>query len=347
MQKNKTMKIRNWLGSCSCVAIFGLALSSEVVNAQTYFTYTQYGDLLLGFRKPGVGNYELVVNIGNITNFVRQTAGTSVPVNNFSPAQLSDAFSDYNNLQWSVNATFKGTPSWAQYPLCTLWFTVPRTDTNSQTTPPIRQSVSAQANIRAPILSIGSGANTISTQYGTTNNDNNSVLVREPINNTYNLSSFIADPSDATIANFGGQLSFTVENTTPASFNSPVRSDLYQSCPDSYTDPTTGLTTGSAYFVGYFTFNPNGTMSFTRASNVAPPPPPPVLTITRTNNTSTISFLSTNGATYTLYYTNTAGLAKPISTWPSAVGTLGGNNATIGFQDTTAASDRVYRVKVQ
>src|SRR5262249_231674 len=57
-----------------------------------------------------------------------------------------------------------------------------------------------------------------------------------------------------------------VENTTPASFNAAVRSDLYRSRPTGYSDPDTASSTPPAYFLGSFQLNPAGTMSFTRAA---------------------------------------------------------------------------------
>jgi len=121
-----------------------------------------------------------------------------------------------------------------------------------------------------------------------------------------------------------------------------VVSDLYQSVPTGSTDPNSGKTTGAAYYVGYFTLNPDGTMTFTRAS--AASPTQPVLTISRAGTTSTISLATANGTTYTLFYTNSSGLTQPVSTWPSSPTTLSGDGTTKSFSDTTSDPDRVYRV---
>jgi hypothetical protein len=100
-----------------------------------------------------------------------------------------------------------------------------------------------------------------------------------------------------------------------------------------------------AYFVGYFILNVNGTMTFTRASASAPPPPPAptVVSVRRAANVSTVSFTTTNGANYTLYYTNAAGLTTPASSWPVA-GSLIGNGGTNSLNDTTTDPVRFYRV---
>jgi hypothetical protein len=98
--------------------------------------------------------------------------------------------------------------------------------------------------------------------------------------------------------------------------------------------------------VGYFTLNPNGTMTFTRASVFAPQPRvPKIVSITRSANVSTIFFTTTNGTfTYTLYYTNSAGLTSSVTNWPASPSTLTGDGNTDHFSDTTTDANRFYRV---
>ncbi len=312
-----------------------------IAGAQ-YFTSTK-GDLLAGFRNPAVGSYELVVNVGNVTNLLAKAPGTVVPITAFTPTQLSDAFADYNNLQWSVSASFQGPPfsMWAGFEVGTIWFTIPRFAPGTPSSVPGRASYSTQSYVVTGILGIGNGANAVSSGLGTTNSDNNTAVVREPKGNANDYSVFVQDPQNNTVGDFGGYLP-TVENTTPATFNAAVVSDLYQSVPTGYTDPNSGKTTGGAYYVGYFTLNPDGTMTFTRAS--AASPTQPVLSITRVGTTSTISLATANGVTYTLFYTNSAGLSQPVNAWPSSPATISGDGTTKSFVDTTSDSDRVYRV---
>ena len=330
----------------------GLAVLAGAHSARAqFFNYSGKGDLMAGFRKPGVGTYELIVNLGNVTNFVALTPGATVSVTNFSPAQLTDAFPSYASLNWSVFATFTGPPNstYAGYQLDTIWFTAPRADASTQSAPPTRKSASAQSLVQSLMDSIGKGAHTTSVNYGSTNADNNSVLVRELSSDTHNLnlSVFIADPQDVTIGDFGGNLAATVENTTPSTFNAAVRSDLYQVVPNGFTDPNSGTTTGAAYYVGYFTLNPAGTMTFTRASTavVLPPPPPQIVAITRAGNISTVYFTTTNGSyTYGLNYTASSGLPTPAATWTVSPTTVTGNGLTNSLTDTTTDPNRFYRV---
>jgi hypothetical protein len=337
------------LRSVALTALTGL-LAPGLARAQ-YFTFTGTGDLLAGFRQPGVGNYELVVNLGNITNFLAQSDGSTVSITNLSPTQLSAAFSSYDNLQWSAFATFTGAPNstWSGFPLDTIWFTVPRLDVSTQSAPPLRHSAASQDLVRSAINSIGKGARTISQQLGATDDNNNEWLVREPVPSDYSLSRFIGNPQNSLVGDFGGYLSSTAENQTPAPFNSAARSDLYQAVPNGYADPKSGTASGDAYYVGFVTLNPDGTLTFTRATAGTPPPPAPrIVSITRSGTTSTISFTTASGGfTYTLHYTDAAGLATPVANWPSSPTTVAGDGSTKSLSDTSTDSARFYTLTVQ
>lgn len=312
---------------------------------------------MAGFRKTGAfqGNYELVVYLANITNFLAMAPGTGMTITNFTPTQLADAFPDGNaDLQWSAFASFIGSKPWTNalgiFPKATCWYTIPRTNPAIQSAPPIRFSVASQPTLSGAILGVGNGANSISSYLAVTNTDNNSVLVREPIGSYeqgYLLTDHIGDPTDPSFGDFGGKtLNFSVENLTPDPFTSAAVSDLYQSCPASFLDPISGQTNGNAYWVGYFTLNTDGTMTFTRASaGVAlPPPPPQIVAVTRSAGVSSVSFTTTNGATYTLYFTNSSGLGAPVHTWPSLPNTVSGNGGTQSIMDTSSDPNRFYEV---
>ncbi|HTR43782.1 MAG TPA: PKD domain-containing protein [Pseudomonadales bacterium] len=289
------------------LATLALVLLPGLAGAQN-FTYNPYGDVLSGFRKTGAnaGSYELVVNLGNITNFLNLSAGTTINITNFTASTLTDAFTNYNNLQWSDFAGIpssgtRNPPPWVSglgaFPANTIWYTVPRTNVNNQTQPPSGSTQAAQATPRSLMNSVGVGAGTISGFLNITNADNNSILVREPV--TYSssiLSAFISDPQSTTNGDFGGSLSTSVEGWTPASFTSAERNDLYQVCPLGYTNPVTTVTNGPGYFVGYFTLNPSGTMTFTRASAVTPPAAGSI-TASATNGFNPLTVIFTNSAT--------------------------------------------------
>lgn len=336
------------------MAIMAACMLPEIGAAQ-YFTYSS-GDMLLGFRKTtGSAPYDLVVDIGSVTNYLALPPGTKVSISQFSSSQLADAFSDFNNLQWSASAAWGTYGSWAGFPLHTMWVTVPRDNPNSQTSPPARQSSGGQQTAVNAMASIGTAAaNSVSPQFaGPTGPDNNTTLVREPTGSSYDrfdYHTFVEDPFTPAIGDFDGYLPWNAENTTPAAFtNTPVVSDLYQSIPTGFVDPYTGTNSGPAYYVGHFTLNPNGTMTFTRASVAAPQPPPPqIVSLSRSGDTSTIYFTTTNGTfTYTLYHTNAAGLTAPVTNWPASPTTLIGNGSTNHLSDTTTDPSRFYRIGVQ
>lgn len=332
------------------LAAAGVLTMAHVAIAQP-FAY-KANDLLLGFRKTGAhqANYELVVNIGQGSNYVGMAAGSIVTVPNYTPAQLTPgAFPDLNFLNWSV----LGNPdhSLSGYPNNTIWLTVPRANFATQTTAPQRFSPNAQQSISADISSIFDGAVQDSSLAVSNASFNNTVLVREPINDSYDLTTFVSGRFDTTISTLQDTWIQNVEITTASTFATTsltnARCDFYEIRPTGQLDPHTGQTSGSAYYVGYFDLATNGVMTFTRSSGIVTPPPPPpapTLAATRSGNTTTISFGTTNGATYTLYYTNAGGVTKPVATWPSMAGTVTGNGSTKQFTDTTTDTNRFYRV---
>ena len=329
----------------------GLSAFAQTAAAQV-FTYGA-NELVLGFRKTGAnqGNYYLVADIGAGSTYLNLAPGATMSVPNFTTGQLSDSFTDLNNLNWSV----LGDPgsSLSGYPNNTLWLTVPRTNTAVQSPAPPRLSYAGQQSVKIKILGVFDGASTISSEI-VADGDNTATAVREPVDlePMADLNYFVGGGFDATASTLRDTWVQNVENTTPASFTSAVRSDLYEIRPltdgqgNPIVDPHTGQSTGAGYYVGYFQLNTDGTMSFTRAS-VSGPPPAPQLNITRTSTTSTISFLSANQATYTLYYTNSSGLSQPIANWPSSPTTIIGNGGNKSFIDTSADPNRFYRVRGQ
>src|SRR5262249_46829987 len=168
-------------------------------------------------------------------------------------------------------------------------------------------------------------------------------------NDFQDLTTFIgglANPSDSTLRNTWGQ---NLENSTPGGFDTCVVSDLYEVWPKDdpqnhpVTDPHSGLTNGPAYYVGSFQFCPDGSLTFARASVIHLPPQ---LIISRDGTNINISFATISGSIYSLIYTNAPGLSSPIVTWPSLPGTITGDGSVKSFIDSSAESERYYRVYV-
>jgi hypothetical protein len=341
------------------IAMLALLLMPGMARAQ-YFTTTGKGDLLAGFRKvpPHAGTYEMVVDLGNITNYIALPVGTTTNIAAYNSNQLAFAFAGgLGFLNWSAFSTVKpiGLPEgpWVtpvgSFPKASCWYTQPRTNASVQTVPPVRYSYNQQGNLRSEMLSAGTDAANISSSIGTTNADNNTNLVVESVAtySTFTLSETIGDPV-TDIGDFRGTcFDYTVENETPSTFSSPQVSDLYQSCSTGFPDPLSSQTNGNCYYLGYFTLNTDGTMSFTRQANSTTPPPPPPqpsLSITQNGLTNIISFGTTNGATYTLHYTTISGLTTPRSTWPTLGSPIVGTGGITNFTDTAASSGRVYTI---
>jgi hypothetical protein len=298
-------------------------------------------DLLVGFRKlsPFSTPYELVVNIGQSTNYNNLPPGTRITITQFTFNQLTNAFGDFNNLSWAASGEVRlGDGGATNIPVNTIWVCKPRTDPQTQTTPYTR--VGSQTTIQTRIYTIGNNA--VSISRSTISNQFNTVTaVQENSGDPQGLSNQMGANG-----NYQNNFSSDVENTTPNNFTTPVRSDFYEMRPTGNVDPHTGLTTGPGAYLGYFELDPNGTLTFTAAGGtVAPPPPPPTLSIARSNLLNTVSFVSTNGAIYTLHFTNAAGLTSPLTSWPALASPLTGNGTIMSFQDSTSDAIRFYRVE--
>src|SRR6266567_6888195 len=144
---------------CSGLITLTILSIPQLIKAQTTFTYADTnGYVLAGFRNGGA--QEFVANLGKIEAFQALGPGVTTNLGSYTPAQLSEAFSDYNNLNWSVFSTFNNSTfsPLGSMPFGTAWWTVPRTDLNTQTTPPARFSIATMSGIRNQILSFGNDA---------------------------------------------------------------------------------------------------------------------------------------------------------------------------------------------
>jgi hypothetical protein len=140
--------------------------------------------------------------------------------------------------------------------------------------------------------------------------------------------------------------SLNTQNLEPA-FNrltGPQRSNLYLMVPNGQKD-LSGRPNGPANYLDYFELSRSGTLTFaTAGGSSAAPPPPIILGITRSSPLTTISFTTTKGATYSLFYTNSAGLNSPTTNWPSLPGTITCTGSDTNFQDADFGSNRFYRI---
>lgn len=294
-------------------------------------------DLLLSFRKTGAGasSSDVEVNIGQASIYYSAVPGSTNIINQYSISQLTNAFDNLDNMSWSVggcvplNDTGNGS-----VPLKTLWVTAPRVDPAVQAAPWVRNGPTTQGTTASKMVSILQNASFYSGTVSANGMNNTASLVAVPVGSSHEYGFFMG-AQGTYISTFQGD----VENTTPSDFDSagqPSRSDLYELRPD------TTATQPPGKYLGYFELRPTGTMVFVAATGA---PAAPLLNVSVNSGVNTISFPTTVGATYTLYYTNAAGLFAPTTTWPFAATNITGDGTIKSFQDTSADANRFYRVK--
>jgi len=126
---------------------------------------------------------------------------------------------------------------------------------------------------------------------------------------------------------FGGTAPFTVEGVAPGSFGFLA-----------VTTTTTAPRPLDAY-IGTFTITAGGGLTFT-----AGPPPPGITSVSRSGNTSTVSFNTVLSGNYSLIYTNTFGGSS--TNWPVVGSSLvgdGNNNSLTHFSPDSNGFYRVVR----
>ena len=347
------------------MALFAVVVLPEVATAQQ-FVYNVTGDVLAGFRKMNTssgngdqGNYELVVNLGSVTNFLNVPIGNTITLSNVNYSALTNAFLDtagsepvLAQIQWSAFAGVPAQPGsgrgnnlpWVTpsgtFPAFTLWFTLPATNVSLQTAPPARIGSTTATYYQTEMGEIGSGGNNISGFLGASNANNTPFLIREPDStySTYDLTAFIGQAGNNAVGNFAASSTPSVpagvvENTTPNPFIAAQRNDFYMLCPTGTTNPITSSTTDS-YLAGYFLLNSTGTMTFTRATSTYSPPPTVV---------SVVGSITSGSAPLQVVFSNTSTGTITNWVWNFGNGTII-TNTTGGNVTNTYAAVGTYTV---
>ena len=330
MKLQQTLKSRRGFAAL----VGGFALFTGSLHAAP-FLYTQ-GDLVLGFRQTG-NTYDYVVNIGKATNYNNVPSGTSFVVTNFSLAQFNTAFpGGLNGVSWSVaggNRLPNLNPNIDDH---TLWVTKSRDYENpdTQSAPWVRFGYYSQGSSGAQIDVVGLNAAAYSSS-GSSNANNGVYGVIIPATSVYAFTPIITSGGNYD-ANFQGN----IENTTPDDFTddsaSVTRSDFYELTPGDGSYPP-------GRYLGYFELTASGTLTFNTLTAAAAQPH--ITGITRSGGVSTISFITDNGPTYRLRYTNAAGLTSPVSTW-SVGASVTGTGSVLSLQDTNASDIVFYAIEV-
>ena len=268
------------IGWRTILALLGLVTLTTAVEAQP-FIYNR-GDLMLGFRKTlNPGLYEAVVDLGPATNYVYLAPGATKPITQYTnnTQLVPDTFANLTNLSWSVSGYTASSHIFTNYPLDTVWLTVPRVG-GAQAPAANRASQTTLQQAISPIESIGNGAKLLSPQ-AAGGRDNTTTFIQEAYASAQGLdyATYIESPTYPSVGdlqdqapdNVNGAL-INLENTTPSPFATAVQSDLYQLVPLGKVDPNTGLTNGPGYYLGYFQLNTDGTMIFVRSTTTVQPP---------------------------------------------------------------------------
>ncbi len=311
-------------------SLCGLAAVSLTLNVSAIpFVYSPR-DLVFSIRKQG-GTFEAAANLGPSTRFTDAVPGTRIDFTEFSKTQLDDAFDTLDEVSWAVGGCVRipGDGGDQTVPVSTLWVTRPRSDIEVQTTPWVQQAKGFNQAVAAKINSLGSNADRYSTTSVAPGDNNTTSYVRIAAGDQLSLSQYLGAGG-----NYGGSFQGKVENTTPANFSSPTRSDLYESRPGS----------GPSKWLGYFEFTSAGTLSFVAAGE-STPPPKPLLSIAQTGEATKISFPTVAGVTYKLRYTDSTGLGTPATSWTLATATVIGDGNTQTLEDTSSAANRFYVVE--
>jgi hypothetical protein len=102
---------------------------------------------------------------------------------------------------------------------------------------------------------------------------------------------------------------------------------------------------GAPVQLGNFTLSPTGVLTYQQIQTGAPRPE--IMGVIRSGSTATISFSTASGHTYSLLFTNSAGLLAPISKWPVAANTILGSGTTESLTNITASPTTFYIIKAQ
>ena len=291
--------------------------------AHAQFSYNN-GDLLIGFRSS-TASKDLVVDIGPATSYASGSSRVTLSGTYFTSSQLTYALgSPLDGADFSAFADDAGSD--------TLWVTAPRAPFFIKSNAWTPQSDNNQTITESKIEGIGIASGIEGGQLAATaNNTATAIAIPNTLSisggSSYSKGVLSVTGSGIPTGNFRGTFQGNVENTLPTGFatgGTPVISDLYSLVPSA----------GSAGYLGYFTFLPSGTFTFTPSAFSIPQP---TLSITSSGGVNTISFSSVSGINYTLLSSPTVN--APLSTW-SVVGTsvVTGNGSTKSFTDSPAAA---------
>lgn len=300
------------------------------------WTYND-GDVLLIFRESAIpGQYpspfnDVEFDLGSVTNFLGKTNGYTATVTGWTLSQVTSVYGpDLTGVSLIlVAATSPTNASPTAYFSAALpqnlWLNgVEPYHTAYNVSPSVWQSFWTKINSigTRPGLYLPANQQTASYSFSPSSvlsydrivsSDNN---VKAGTQNTINTD---------WLPQFGGTAPFTVEGVAPGSFG--------------FLAVTTTTTTPKPLdtYIGTFTITAGGGLTFT-----AGPPPPVITSVSRSGNTSTVSFNTVLSGNYSLIYTNTFG--GPSTNWPVVGSSLVGDGNNNSLTHSSPDSNGFYRV---
>ena len=217
----------------------GAAFLAPGVFAQTFnFNDT---DLMLVLRQGNNAGNDLEVDIGNISYYKSLGAGLTINISNYTAADYTGSFSSANALKFDVMG---GDRTVSTATSSTLWVTKGRATATTQSSPWVPASQSSQDNTVANIYAATDAAKVFSPALRSTAT---AIPTTDPL--SYNT-------KEGTTGLLGNSFQGSIEKLTPSTNGwTFVRSDLYELVPGA----------GSASFLGYFDFFPDGHTTYTVA----------------------------------------------------------------------------------
>jgi len=315
------------------IALFltGLSAYAQTINN----TYAD-GDLILDFSKVGA-NYDVEVDLGNLASLTNaaRVAGGTVPISAYDPvSQVVGVFGSVNSLSFSIFGIQNNASG--SIAANTSYLSDQQIGANPNT-PPNDLTPSVQNTLKGTELGIlgldgYGGYNTKGLLLWS---------VANPADATYNSSTVSVIPQASVSSytslagSFNGAPSGFPANSTSATFSTGGKStisDLFEF------DPVGS--SHKAVYVGYFTFNSDGTLNFSLPS----PPSTTITSVSAGTGTVSVNFNTVTGVNYSLIYSTNLNISR--SSWTVIPGSVAGTGATGTLTDTTATNvARFYSVK--
>ena len=296
------------------ISLVALALlSAPLARAWTYTN----GHALLVFRLSGFNNVEF--DLGDISQFVGKPNGYTANVTGWDSNLVTSVFgSDLSGVSVILAATTADTNA---SPAAWLSSGDPDAVPHDYSFPTWRN------NLYSTINAIGSRPLTYIVP--TTNASAYSI---DP-GGTYRLASYDyivsgGGVNSGAIPQFGGNVSFPVEKSIPGSFG--------------FWQITPGSSSQAGTYIGTFTIDAGGNLSFTAGPLSVVVAPPTILSINRTNTLNTVTFTTVNGGNYSLVYSTDA--TGNGTGWSIVSGPVAGDGANHSLTHTTADANGFYRV---